>query len=258
MAAKSAADSGRDVYAVAFIGETDPGLEKLVQDVIWLKVGQLQRTIDFFRERGVCEAFMAGGVTKENMFVNFEPDERALIAASRLTELSDDAVLRLLAEELEAEGLAMRPSTWFAPELAAPEGVLTRREPTSEEAADVDYGWRMAKALGDLDIGQLVVVRNRTVLAVEAMEGSDEAIRRGGRLAKEKAVVVKTCKPRQDRRFDLPSVGLATIQVMREVKASVLAVEAGNSLVFDREDMVALADELGICILGRREDSRVD
>ncbi|MFH1136760.1 MAG: UDP-2,3-diacylglucosamine diphosphatase LpxI [Pseudomonadota bacterium] len=255
LAARAAAADGREVCAAAFIGETEAGIEAVAVRVVWLKVGQLQRAIDFFHENQVTEAFMAGGVTKENMFINFEPDSRALAAIARLSELSDDAVLRLFAEELEKDGIAVRPSTWFAPELTAPEGVMTRRGPTPEEQADIEFGRRMAKALGELDIGQLVVVRNRTVTAVEAMEGSDEAIRRGGRLAREKAVVVKVCKPRQDRRFDLPSVGLQTIRVMNEVQASVLAVEAGGSLVFDRREMIRLADDLGICILGFREEA---
>lgn len=247
--ARSARDHGYRLVAVALQGETLPELADLVAEMHWVKIGRLQEMIDFFKARNVTEAIMAGGLTKENMFRNFEPDERALALVARLTELNDDHVLRAMADELETEGIIIRPSTTYTPELLAEKGVLTRRGPTDAEQADIDLGWRIAKTLGQLDVGQLVVVRDKAVLALEAIDGSDATIRRGGALGREKAVVVKVCKPNQDQRFDLPSVGKDTIAVMREVKASVLAVEAGKTLIFDRHEMIRSADDAGIAIV---------
>ncbi|MEW5723284.1 MAG: UDP-2,3-diacylglucosamine diphosphatase LpxI [Thermodesulfobacteriota bacterium] len=249
--ARAARDKGYRVFALAHEGETLPELGDLVEELLWVKIGQLQKMIDFFKERGVVEAALAGGLTKENMFVNFQPDARALSVAARLTELNDDTVLRAMAEEFEKDGVAIRPSTLYTPELLVPEGVLTRRAPTAAEWADIELGWRVAKTLGTLDVGQLVVIRDRAVLALEAMDGSDETIRRGGRLGREKTVVVKVCKPNQDFRFDLPSVGLGTIEVMKEVRAAVLAVEAGRTLIFDREEMIGAADRAGMAVVAR-------
>ena len=149
--AKAARQNGYKVFAVALVGETVPEIEGLVEETLWVKIGQLQKTIDFFKERGVTEAAMAGGLTKENMFVNFEPDERALAIVARLTQLNDDVVLRAMADEFTAEGIAIRPSTLYTPELLAPEGVLTRRQPTEQEMTDVGFGWNIAKKLGELD-----------------------------------------------------------------------------------------------------------
>jgi hypothetical protein len=137
------------------------------------------------------------------------------------------------------------------PELLAPPGTLTKRKPTQTEDEDITFGWQVVKELGRLDIGQCVVVRNRTVLSLEAMEGTDETILRGGRLAREKAVVVKVSKPNQDLRFDIPSVGLETVEVMSRVQASVLAVEAGKTLLFDKSDMITYADKVGISVIAR-------
>ncbi|MEW6264685.1 MAG: UDP-2,3-diacylglucosamine diphosphatase LpxI [Thermodesulfobacteriota bacterium] len=250
--AQAARKNGLSVSAVALEGETDPALADLVDSLLWVKIGQLQKAIDFFKEGRITEAVMAGGLNKKNMFRGFDPDARALAVAARLPHLNDDALLRAMAEEFAQDGIKIKPTTEFTPELAAPEGVLTRRSPTAEETADIEFGWRIAKALGAMDVGQCVVVRRRTVLALEAIEGSDETIRRGGRLAREKAVVVKVCKPNQDLRFDLPCVGLGTLAAMSEVKASVLALEAGRTLMFDREEMIAAADREGMAVIARQ------
>ena len=253
--ARAAKSEGRPVAAVAHLGETDESLAREVDALEWVKIGQLQRTMDFFKSQGVSEAIMAGRITKKNMFSNFEPDERALLLAARLPTLNDDVFLRALSEELETEGIAVKSAADLVPELIAPKGLLSQRPLTPEEAIDVRFGWRIAKALGELDVGQLAVVRDRTVLALEAIDGSDATIRRGGNLARENAVVVKTVKPGQDLRFDLPSVGAETISVMKEVKASVLAIEAGKTLIFDRARMLAAADEAGMAVVAlERED----
>ncbi len=253
--ARAARNHGFRVAAVALSGETDPALAGLVDEILWVKIGQLQKSIDFLKERGVAQAVMAGGVTKENLFVNFDPDPRALAAAATMTSLNDDSLLRAMAGEFEKDGIRIEPTTLFAPELLAAEGVLTRTAPTSAQEADIALGWTIAKAIGRLDVGQCVVVRDKVVLAVEAIEGSDETIRRGGRLGHGNVVVVKVVKPGQDLRFDLPSVGLGTVAVMKEAGAAVLCIEAGATLMFDRDEMLAEADHAGLVIVARKGEA---
>jgi len=236
---------------VAHEGETDPGLDELAEEVLWVKIGQFKRTVNFFRQNGIGDVVMAGGITKINIFKHFRPDLKTLSLMARVRDLNDDRVLRALAEEFAKEGIIIRPSTIYTPQLLAPEGIPTKRKPTKEESTDIEFGWPIAKSLGRLDAGQCVVVRNRIVLALEAVEGTDETIRRGGRLAREKAVVIKVSKPGQDMRFDVPTVGPETVRVMAEVRASVLAVEAGRTLIFDRKEMILAADRAGITIVAR-------
>ncbi|HIJ20782.1 MAG TPA: LpxI family protein, partial [Deltaproteobacteria bacterium] len=163
--------------------------------------------------------------------------------------------LRAVADELAGEGIEIVSSTAYLPELLVEEGCFTKRKPGKEEMEDILFGWKVAKELGRLDIGQSVVVRQKTVLAVEAIDGTDATIRRGGRIAKEKAVVVKVSKPNQDLRFDVPSIGLETIEIMGEVKAAALAVEAGRTLIFDREKMLQKANEKKIAVIALSAES---
>jgi len=183
------------------------------------------------------------------MFENVRPDLRGLTLMSKLAIFHDDDILRAVAGELQREGIHIVSSAEHLPELLAPRGNLTRRKPNQEEREDVEFGWKIAKELGRLDIGQCVVVRRKTVLAMEAIEGTNETILRGGKLAKEKAVVVKVSKPNQDMRFDVPAVGPDTIEVMAQVKASVLAIEAGKTLIFDKLGMISYADRSRIVIV---------
>lgn len=249
--ADSAKKKGVHVVAVAHKGETDTALESKVDEIVWIRLGQLGRLIKALKERGVERTLMAGTINKRRMFDRVVPDLKGLALMSKLAIFHDDDILRAVASELAREGIEIVSSTLYLPELLAPEGCLTRRKPSKSEAADVEFGWRVAKELGRLDIGQCVVVRRKTVLALEAIEGTDDTILRGGRLAREKAVVVKVSKPDQDLRFDVPSVGVETIKVMAEVRASVLALEAGKTLIFDREKMIDLADREGISIVCR-------
>ncbi len=254
--AAAARRQGWEVVAAAHRGETAPELESQVAVCQWVYVGQLGKIIRFFRKHGVKQAVMAGGITKGRLFSHFRPDWRALRVVSQSRHSGDDGILRAVAGEFAAEGIEIVAATHFLPELVTPAGVLTRRRPTAEEWRDIDFGLQMAKEIGRLDIGQCVVVRRRTVLAVEAIDGTDATIRRGGHLAEEKAVVVKVSKPQQDLRFDMPAVGLGTIQVMQEVRAGVLALEAGKTLIFDREAMLAAADASGIAIVGIQETTK--
>jgi len=247
---------GLEVYAIAHIGETDRRLEDAVDGVKWIKLGQLKSVIRFFKDHAVKDAAMAGAVTKTKMFFDVRPDLRALKLLAKVDHTLDDGVLRAFAEDLEKEGITIRASTFLVPELLATKGCWTRRKPSKSELEDVRFGWRIVKEIGRLDIGQTLVVRDRSVMAVEAIDGTDATVRRGGQLGREKTVVVKASKPNQDIRFDMPAVGIETLKTMIEVKASVLAVEAEKTIVFDREEMVRLADQNKIAILGVGEETQ--
>jgi len=253
MMADSAQKQGLRLLAVAHRGETDPALANNVDKIIWINLGQLGRLIEVLKKNNVRMALMAGTITKKKMFGKIRPDLKGLTLMSKMAIFHDDGILRAVARELEKEGIDIISSILFMPELLAPPGCLTKRRPTKEEKQDIQFGWHVAKELGRLDIGQCVVVRKKTVLALEAMEGTDETILRGGRLANEKAVVIKVSKPNQDLRFDVPSVGLKTLVVMGRVKASVLTVEAGKTLMFDKSKMIEYADREGICLFSHSE-----
>jgi UDP-2,3-diacylglucosamine hydrolase len=249
--AETAAKKGLKIVAVAHRGETDPELEKKVSSVTWVGLGQFGHLLEAFKLRGINKVLMAGGINKTNMFKNLRLDLKGMAIAGKLLVFHDDDILRAVAHELEKEGIRVVSSAIYLPELLAPEGCFTKRRPSKEELTDIEFGWEMAKELGRLDIGHCVVVKRKTVLALEAIEGTDKTILRGGELAHKGAVVIKVCKPDQDLRFDLPAVGLTTIRTMSRVKASALAIESGKTLVFDKEAMIRLANEWGISIISR-------
>ncbi len=249
MVAEAARDRGLLVIAVAHQRETDPALSEKVDEITWIKLGQLGQLIKALKKGGVQKALMAGSITKKRMFENVMPDLKGIAFMSKLAVFHDDDILRAVAKELLRQGIEIVSSISYLPELTAPPGCLTRRAPDKAEKADIEFGWKIAKELGRLDIGQCVVVRKKTVLALEAIDGTDQTILRGGGLAGEKAVVVKVIKPNQDLRFDIPSVGIETIRMMSRVKASVLALEAGKTLMFDKADMIAHADKMDISIV---------
>lgn len=241
--AQAAHNEGYEVVAIAHEGETSPDLEQYVEKIYWVKLGQLGKLINSLKRENIKEAVMAGGIDKKSIYGKIRPDMRALMEWAKLRNRLDDGILRALASILEEEGITVRESTLFLKSIMAPKGVLSKRKPSESEEKDIEFGWRLAKEIGRLDIGQCVVVKNLVVLAVEAIEGTDETIRRGGRLGKDKAVIVKILKPQQDLRFDLPAVGLQTIRTMAEVNASCLALEAGKVLIFEKELMLAEADQ---------------
>ena len=252
--ARGARARGLKVVAAAHRGDTDPALEALVDQLHWVYVGQLGKIIKLFKSQGVRQAVMAGGISRGRLFSHFRPDFRALALIRRVGAGKDDAILKAVADELEGEGITIVPSTLFLEELLAPAGQLSRRAPTPEELADIHFGFKIAKEIGQLDIGQCVVVRRQVVAALEAIEGTDECIRRGGKLAGAGTVVVKVSKPGQDLRFDVPTVGVDTIQTMLETGAAALALEAEKTLIFDKDAALDLANQAGIAVWGMEGD----
>jgi DUF1009 family protein len=210
--------------------------------------------IKFFRSNDITDAVMLGGVAKTRMFTNVRPDIKAITLMAGMRHTHDDAILRAFADLLSQEGIQIHASTFLLPELLAPAGVWTRRKPSRTELQDIMLGWEIAKEIGRLDIGQCVVVAGGSILAVEAIEGTDAAIARGGSLAKGQAVVVKVCKPNQDTRFDIPAVGLNTIETMHRAQIRSMAVEAGKAVVFDRESMIETANQYAMAIIALSEE----
>jgi DUF1009 family protein len=248
--ARGAAAAGFGVIAVAHEGETEADLGEHVEAITWVKVGELDRIVGSFREHGVRRAVMAGGIRKAVLMERFEPDERGARMLGRLASFSDDALLRAVAGELEADGIQVVESTLFLRSLLAGEGPLTRRVPSEEEWRDIRLGADVARAIGRWDIGQTVVVKSGIVLAVEALEGTDAALRRGGELGRGGAVAVKTSKPGQDLRFDVPAVGPETAAVCAAAGIAVLALETGKTLILEREAFLSRAEKAGLAVVG--------
>jgi DUF1009 family protein len=245
--ARSARAQGFEVIAVAHHGETLPELADLVHAITWVNVGELGRIIHTLQLAGVERAVMAGGIRKAALLEHFAPDERALSFLARLVHLGDDALLRGVAAELEAEGIEVAPSTLFLEALLAPSGTLTQHVPSEAQWRDVRHGIEVARAIGRWDIGQSVIIKSGMVLAVEAIEGTDATIRRGGSPG---AVVVKVSKPQQDLRFDVPAVGPETVRVCITAGIAVLAVETGRTLLLEKEELLREADANGLSIVG--------
>lgn len=257
LVARAAKAQGFRVAALGFSGHSN--LEVAREADAWeeMKIGQLGRLIDYLKAQGASRVVMAGSIDKPRAmdFKNIRPDIRAAKLLAKLALKGDDQILRGLVRELEDDGLPVVPAHVLLPDLITPAGVLTRTQPSGPVQKDLDFALATARELGRLDIGQCVVVKRGMVAAVEALEGTDATIRRGCSLAGAKCVVVKMFKPGQTSRADLPSVGLATIELLREMKALALGVEAGKSLFFDRERALAEADRAGICVVGLSGDA---
>lgn len=253
--ARNARESGVRVVAVAHRGETAEEIERFAEEVTWVHVGQLGKIIRTLRNADVRNAVMAGGIRKGRLLSRFRPDPRGLALLARMKRRDDDYLLRGVAAELEREGIRVLESTLFLERIipAAP-GVLTRTEPDPEQWEDVRLGVPAAKTLGGLGIGQTLVLKAGVILAVEAIEGTDAAIRRGGGMVDGAVVVVKMSKPQQDLRFDVPAVGPGTIEVLKEAGGGVLAVEARRSILLDREKLLAAADDAGIAVVAAAPD----
>ena len=240
--------------AVAAIREgTDPEIEhaaaRVGGSVVWVGIGQLGKMIRFFKREGVERAMMAGQVKHVQIFSGALPDVRMLRMLLRLPRRNTDALIGGVADELAREGIELIDSTYFLQDHLPQEGTLTRRAPNERERGDIGYGLEVAREIARLDLGQTIVVRSRACVAIEAMEGTDATVRRAGELARGRLTVVKVAKPRQDMRFDVPVVGLPTIETMIEAGATCLCVTAGKTLLFDRAEMLGLADQHRIAVI---------
>jgi len=249
--AQAARAKGLAVHAVAHELEADPSLSQQVDSLTWVKVGQLDGILEGFKVHGVREAVMAGGIGRIRSFTQARPDFGALKVAATLRSMRDDEMLRAVAAYFEKHGVRIVAPTDYMPEVLAGAGHLAGPSPTKQQLSDAEVGHEVAAALGQVDVGQTVMVKDGAVLAVEAVEGTDDAIRRGGKYGGKGAVVVKRSKPGQDLRFDLPAVGPMTLEVMREVGAAALIVEAGKTVLLDKAQLFKWAERLGIAVIGR-------
>ena len=242
---------GFRLIVFALKGLADEGLADMADEYQPVEVGKLGKLITAIKKTGVQQVVLAGKVSKTLLYkMNVIPDVRAVKFLFSLKDRKDDTIMAAFLGELETEGVKVVETTAFTQSLLAPSGCLTSRTPTKGELKDIHFGAGVAREIGRLDIGQTVVVKHRAVMAIEAIEGTDEAIKRGGALAKSGAVVVKTAKPNQDLRFDVPVVGMDTLKSMQAAGASVLAIEAGRVIVVEREKVVSMADSIGISVMG--------
>lgn len=247
---EKAKKQGFEVYAAAFKNEASNEIEKIADDFTWVYVGQIKKIINFFKKNLVKEAVMLGGIKKTRLFFDVRPDGLALKALAKLKTTNDDNVLRAFSNVMETHGIKICSSAELVPEFLAKRGVWTKKHPQKESLNDILLGFNAAKEIGRLDIGQTVVVSGGSIVAVEAVEGTDEAIKRGGNLSNKGGVVVKTSKPNQDLRFDIPSIGPDTIVQMKKYGLDVLAVEAEKTNVLNPEKLISVADKNKICVLG--------
>ena len=248
--ARKARSQGYSVVAAAIQGDTSFALKFCVDKLTWFKVGELRKLFAFFAQEGVREVIMAGQVDPDNLFeknVVFDKEFQKIFDAIR--DRKADTIFSAIADKLQTQGIRLVDSTFLLKEYLAPKGTLTQRGPTEQELDDIEFGRNIAKAMGGLDVGQTVVVKGKTIVAIEAMEGTDRTIARGAQIARDGAVVVKMSKPNQDLRFDVPVVGPRTIQTMIRTRARCLGIEAGKTLLVDRECCVRLANKAGICIV---------
>jgi len=250
--ATEAKRAGYAVVAVAHRGETDEKLNEVADEITWIYVGQLGRMIQVFQRAQVTDAVMAGGIRKVRLLSNFRPDLRGARFLAKIKSREDDVLLRGIADELATDGIRILESTLCLPNILCREGVLTTHQPDRQEWDDVKLGFRIAKEIGRLGIGQTVVLKHQVVVAVEAVEGTDAAIQRGGQLAQAGCVVVKVSKPQQDLRFDVPAVGIDTVARLHDIGATVLALEAEKTILLEKEKLLAQADDYGIAVVGVR------
>jgi DUF1009 family protein len=218
--------------------------------VEWIRVGQLSKLLKFFQAQQVRHAIMAGQIAPKNLF-DLRPDWKALLMLARLKERNAESIFAAIGGELAKIDIELLPATSFLEDYLAPAGLICGPSLTRREEQDIDLGWKTAKEIARMDVGQTVVVKNGTVLAVEGLEGTNEAIKRGGNLAREDAVVVKVAKPNQDMRFDVPVIGVETIRVASEAKVRVIALEAGKTLLLERDAIIDLAERAKISIFAR-------
>ncbi len=251
LAAKEARNQGYRLVVCAIFKEADSGLEKLADAFSWVKIGELKKLVKYFRSEGVHEAIMAGKVEKVRLFQeNVHPDLEMVKVLMKTRDFKDDSLLSGIANYLHDQGIDILDSTVFLKDALPGAGVLGRKTPSKQVMEDIQFGFSLAKAVAGLDVGQTVVVKKRAVLAVEAIEGTDMAIRRGGELGGGKVVVVKVAKPNQDMRFDVPAVGLKTLKELIAVESQAFGFEAGKTIFMDQNEFIERANQKGIALVG--------
>jgi DUF1009 family protein len=253
---EAARGAGHDVTVIALQGETFPDLAALAARppaaaFHWISLGQLGTCISLLESAGVKEAVMAGQVRHTKLFADFIPDATMAHVLMGLKAANTDSIISAVANVLSEHGITLLDSTAFLAPLLARPGVLTRRQPTDEERDDLAFAYAVADAVAGLDIGQTIAVKSAAVVAVEAMEGTDAVIARAGQLAGAGVRIVKVAKPNQDMRFDVPVIGVPTIEAMKAVGATLLSVDAGRTLMIDGEAIIHAADAAAICVVGR-------
>jgi len=251
---EAARHQGIEPLVVAIQEEASPDLNRVARAIHWLSLGEVSKLLELLRSERVSKVVLAGQVKHVQLFSSIRPDGLVNRLLQGLHRKNTDALIGAFVRMLEGRGIQVVDSTLFLKPLLAPEGLLTRRAPDASEHADVAYGWEIAKKIAGLDLGQTIVVADRACVAVEAMEGTDATIERAATLSNgRRLVVVKVSKPQQDMRFDVPVVGVRTIRVMDRANARVLAVDVGKTLLFEREQLIAEADQVGIAVVGIKD-----
>lgn len=252
---EGAKKTGQRLVVAAIREETDKRIEQVADKVLWVGIGQLGKMIKFFKAEGVEKAIMAGQVKHVQIFSGALPDLRMLKMLYNLPRRNTDSLIGGVANELAKDGIELIDSTYFIQDQLAQEGILSKRKPDQTEQGNIEYGLHIANEIARLDLGQTIVVRANACVAIEAMEGTDATIRRAGELAKGKLTVVKVAKPNQDMRFDVPVVGVPTIETMIQAGATCLSVTANKTLIFDRDKMLDLANRNKICVAAVKHET---
>ncbi len=251
IAASSAKKEGFSVYVAAVAGAADRKIEDIADKVVWVKLGEIKKLARFFSENGVGNVCFEGKIQKVSIFSgNVKPDLDMLFLFSKLKDRKDDTILGAICGYFADKGITVIDSTRFLKDIMPEDGVYSKKKPSGKDWEDIKFGWDIAKAIGGLDIGQSVVVKGKAVLAVEAIEGTDEAIKRGGKLGRGDVVVVKVAKPNQDMRFDVPAIGCGTVNTLAEAGGKLIAFEAGKTLFIDMDETLEFANKYGIVVVG--------
>ncbi len=257
LAVEGAKKMGASLSVVAIKEETDKRIEEVAEKVVWVGIGQLGKMISFFKKEGVTRAMMCGQVKHVQIFSGALPDLKMIKMLWNLPQRNTDSLIGGIADVMAKDGIKLIDSTFFIKDRLAQEGVLSRRNPDSTEAGNIEYGLKIAGEIARLDLGQTIVVRAKACVAIEAMEGTDAVIKRAGELAKGKLTVVKVAKPNQDMRFDVPVVGVPTIETMIQAGATCLCLTPNKTLMFDKEEMLRLADKHKIAVVAARSETNL-
>ena len=247
--AQYAKENGFDVVCISLAGDNVKELKKYCSKVYSCHPGEINKIEKILKDEEIKQATFLGKVHKKVLLQLYKFDSRAIELLKTMTRLNDDEVMLLIVREFEKIGITVLDQTIFIKNLMIPAGVLGKHKPTKEQMEDVNYGFWLAKEMGGVDVGQSVVIKDKMIMAVEAIEGTDVCIKRGAKLAKKNAVVVKVAKPKQDKRFDIPAVGMRTLRTMKKYKANLLAVEAKETIIVDQEKVIQYADKNNIVIM---------